>query len=135
MAGQYKEPYEKLSKRTKEVHRAYVSLIEEIEAMDWYQQRIDVTEDEPLKKILEHNRDEEKEHASILLERIRRNGEAFAKELKIYLFRWKRDHNNGSDRCIGSFCHLRAGNEKNNLTRNGSYAIFLLTGMIPNWFR
>lgn len=87
MAGQYNEPYEKLSKKTKEVHRAYVSLIEEIEAMDWYQQRIDVTEDESLKKILEHNRDEEKEHASMLLEWIRRNDEAFAKELKTYLFR------------------------------------------------
>ncbi len=87
MTGQYNEPYEKLSKKTKEVHRAYVSLIEEIEAMDWYQQRIDVTEDESLKKILEHNRDEEKEHASMFLEWIRRNDQAFAKELKTYLFR------------------------------------------------
>jgi hypothetical protein len=89
MAGQYNEPYEKLSKRTKEVHRAYVSLIEEIEAMDWYQQRIDVTEDESLKKILEHNRDEEKEHASMLLEWIRRNDEVLAKELKANLFQTK----------------------------------------------
>jgi hypothetical protein len=89
MTGQYNEPYEKLSKKTKEVHRAYVSLIEEIEAMDWYQQRIDVTEDESLKKILEHNRDEEKEHASMLLEWIRQNDEAFAKELKANLFQTK----------------------------------------------
>jgi hypothetical protein len=91
MTGQYNEPYEKLSKKTREVHRAYVSLIEEIEAMDWYQQRIDVTEDESLKKILEHNRDEEKEHASMLLEWIRRNDEAFAKTLKTYLFQEGKD--------------------------------------------
>jgi len=71
MAGQYNEPYNQLSKKTKEVHRAYVSLIEEIEAMDWYQQRIDITEDDSSRKILEHNRDEEKEHAFMLLERIR----------------------------------------------------------------
>jgi hypothetical protein len=89
MAGQYNEPYDKLSKNTKELHRAYVSLIEEIEAMDWYQQRIDVTEDDALRKILEHNRDEEKEHASMLLEWIRRNDEAFAKELKSNLFQSK----------------------------------------------
>lgn len=91
MTGQYNEPYEKLSKKTKEVHRAYLSLIEDIEAMDWYQQRIDVTEDESLKKILEHNRDEEKEHASMLLEWIRRNDEAFAKTLKTYLFQEGKD--------------------------------------------
>ena len=62
---------------------------EEIEAVDWYQQRIDVTEDETLKKILEHNRDEEKEHASMPLEWIRRNDETFAKELKENLFQGK----------------------------------------------
>lgn len=89
MVGQYNEPYGQLSKKTRETHRACASLIEEIEAMDWYQQRIDVTEDESLKKILEHNRDEEKEHASMLLEWIRRNDEAFAKELKANLFQTK----------------------------------------------
>ena len=89
MAGQYHEPFDKLSKKTKEFHRAYMSLVEEIGAMDWYQQRIDVTEDESLKKILEHNRDEEKEHASMLLEWIRRNDEVLAKELKANLFQTK----------------------------------------------
>ena len=89
MAGQYNEPYDQLSKKTREIHRAYVSLIEEIEAMDWYQQRIDVTEDESLKKILKHNRDEEKEHASMLLQWISRNDEAFTKELKANLFQTK----------------------------------------------
>ncbi len=85
MAGQYHEPYEQLSRKTKEFHRACVSLIEEIEAMDGYQQRIDATQDDALKKILEQNRDEEKEHACMLLEWIRRNDEGLAKNMKIYL--------------------------------------------------
>jgi hypothetical protein len=85
MAGQYHEPYDGLSTRAKELHRAYVSLVEEIEAMDGYQQRVDVTQDEALRKILEHNRDEEKEHACMLLEWIRRNDEGLAKNMKIYL--------------------------------------------------
>jgi ferritin-like protein len=85
MAGQYHEPYEQLSPKTKELHRACVSLIEEIEAMDGYQQRIDATRDHALKKILEQNRDEEKEHACMLLEWIRRNDEGLAKNMKIYL--------------------------------------------------
>ena len=82
----YNEPEEKLSKETKNLHRALVSLIEELEAIDWYQQRVDAAEDESLRNILAHNRDEEKEHAAMLLEWIRRNDEAFAKELKEYLF-------------------------------------------------
>jgi len=82
----YHEPEEKLSKETKNLHRAFLSLIEELEAIDWYQQRVDGAEDESLRKILAHNRDEEKEHAAMLLEWIRRNDEAFAMELKEYLF-------------------------------------------------
>jgi len=81
----YDEPFESLSKKTIEIHRAYVSLIEEIEAMDGYQQRIDATQDVALKKILEQNRDEEKEHACMLLEWIRRNDQGLAKNMKIYL--------------------------------------------------
>lgn len=84
--GSYHEPYEKLSKKTVELHRALNSLIEELEAINWYQQRVDATEDEELKEILAHNRDEEKEHATMILEWIRRNDEAFAEELKTYLF-------------------------------------------------
>lgn len=75
-----------LSKKTLDLHRAAISLKEELEAADWYQQRVDATEDESLKKILEHNRDEEKEHAAMLIEWLRRNDEAFAHELKDYLF-------------------------------------------------
>lgn len=86
MSGGYNEPYDRLSKKTKELHRALHSLIEELEAVDWYQQRVDITEDEELKDILAHNRDEEKEHAAMILEWIRRNDAAMAEELKTYLF-------------------------------------------------
>ena len=82
----YHESYEKLSKSTLDLHRAWMSLKEEIEAMDWYQQRIDATDDKELKEILKHNRDEEKEHAAMLMEWVRRNDAAFAKEMKDYLF-------------------------------------------------
>jgi len=85
--GPYHEPYDKLSKKTIELARAFNSLIEELEAINWYQQRVDATADEELKEILAHNRDEEKEHASMILEWIRRNDEPFAEELKTYLFR------------------------------------------------
>jgi len=84
--GSYHEPSEKLSKKTLELHRAINSLIEELEAIDWYQQRVDATEDEGLREILTHNRDEEKEHAAMILEWIRRNDKAMAEELKTYLF-------------------------------------------------
>ena len=84
--GSYYEPSEKLSKKTLELHRAINSLIEELEAIDWYQQRVDATEDEGLREILTHNRDEEKEHAAMILEWIRRNDKAMAEELKTYLF-------------------------------------------------
>ncbi len=84
--GAYHEPMDKLSNKTKDLHRALNSLIEELEAVDWYQQRVDVTDDEELKDILAHNRDEEKEHAAMILEWIRRNDDAMAEELKMYLF-------------------------------------------------
>jgi len=84
--GSYHESPEKLSKKTVELHRAINSLIEELEAINWYQQRVDATEDEGLREILAHNRDEEKEHAAMILEWIRRNDSAMAEELKTYLF-------------------------------------------------
>jgi hypothetical protein len=68
------------------MHRAIASLIEELEAVAWYQQRAEACADSALKAILAHNRDEEKEHAAMLLEWIRRNDPAFSKELKDYLF-------------------------------------------------
>lgn len=82
----YHEPYDKLSDETKDFHRAVISLMEELEAVDWYNQRIDCCTDDDLKAILAHNRDEEKEHAAMVLEWIRRKDPAFDKELKDYLF-------------------------------------------------
>jgi Uncharacterized conserved protein len=82
----YHEPYELLSEETRDMHRAIISLMEELEAVDWYNQRIDVCKDEELKKILIHNRDEEKEHAAMTLEWIRRRDKVFDEELKEYLF-------------------------------------------------
>ncbi len=77
---------ENLSEETRDMHRAIVSLMEELEAVDWYNQRAEKCKDKELKAILEHNRDEEKEHASMVLEWIRRKDPRFSKELKEYLF-------------------------------------------------
>ena len=67
-------------------HRAIVSLMEELEAVDWYDQRAKATANPELRAILEHNRDEEKEHAAMALEWIRRKDPTFSKELKDFLF-------------------------------------------------
>ena len=80
------EDRQKLSAKTLDLKRAIDSLKEELEAIDWYNQRADVTDDEELKKVLIHNANEEKEHAAMLIEWIRQNDENFAKELKEYLF-------------------------------------------------
>ena len=82
----YHEPVEELSDETRDMHRAIISLMEELEAVDWYNQRMDACKDPELKQILAHNRDEEKEHASMVLEWIRRRDEKFSSELKDYLF-------------------------------------------------
>ena len=79
-------PYEMLKPETRDLARAVHSLMEELEAIDWYGQRMDVTEDEDLRRILEHNRDEEKEHAAMVLEWIRRRDPKFDKHLRTYLF-------------------------------------------------
>ncbi|OFZ68656.1 MAG: ferritin [Betaproteobacteria bacterium RBG_16_56_24] len=83
----YHEPVEKLSAATMDMHRAIVSLMEELEAVDWYNQRVDAATDPELKKILAHNRDEEKEHAAMVLEWIRRHDPSFDHELKDNLFK------------------------------------------------
>lgn len=82
----YHEPIDELSDETRDMHRAIVSLMEELEAVDWYNQRVDVCKDEDLKAILAHNRDEEKEHAAMVLEWIRRKDPKFDGELRDYLF-------------------------------------------------
>ena len=82
----YHEPIDELSDETRDMHRAITSLMEELEAVDWYNQRVDATKDAELKAILAHNRDEEKEHAAMVLEWIRRKDPRFDAELKDYLF-------------------------------------------------
>ncbi|HQN74445.1 MAG TPA: ferritin [Bacillota bacterium] len=85
--NQYHEPYELLSDEVREITRAIKSLIEEFEAVDWYNQRAAVTKDEELKKILLHNLDEEVEHAAMALEWLRRKMPVLDKELKDNLFK------------------------------------------------
>ncbi len=82
----YHEAPELLSPETKDYVRALNSLKEEIEAVDWYQQRLDVTKDIQLKNILKHNRNEEMEHACMVLEWLRRNMDGWDGMLKTYLF-------------------------------------------------
>lgn len=82
----YHEPVSELSEKTRDMHRAIVSLMEELEAVDWYNQRVDACQDAELKRILEHNRDEEKEHAAMVIEWIRRQDATFDSELRDYLF-------------------------------------------------
>ena len=82
----YHEPPSELSEETRDYMRALVSLKEEIEAIDWYQQRLSVTGDQQLKKILKHNRDEEIEHACMALEWLRRNMEGWDEKMRTYLF-------------------------------------------------
>jgi ferritin-like protein len=82
----YHEPIAELSDETRDMHRAIVSLMEELEAVDWYNQRVDAAKDKELAGILEHNAHEEKEHAAMLLEWIRRRDPVFDKELRDFLF-------------------------------------------------
>ena len=82
----YHEPLEELSDETRDMHRAISSLMEELEAVDWYNQRVDACTNDELRAILAHNRDEEKQHAAMVLEWIRRQDPTFDKELKDFLF-------------------------------------------------
>jgi ferritin-like protein len=80
------EDAEKLGPEVIDHHRAIASLMEELEAVDWYNQRAKATKNPELRAILEHNRDEEKEHAAMALEWIRRNDPKMHEHLKTYLF-------------------------------------------------
>ena len=80
------EPAELLGEETIDRHRAFTSLIEELEAVDWYDQRVSATNDASLAEILAHNRDEEKEHASMTLEWLRRRDPVLDAHLRTYLF-------------------------------------------------
>ena len=81
----YHEPLELLSEETKNMHRAIVSLKEELEAVDWYQQRAEACSDAELRAVLVHNKDEEIEHAMMNLEWIRRHSEVFDTNIGKYL--------------------------------------------------
>ena len=87
MADQYHEPAEELSARTRDLTRVLVSLKEEIEAIDWYDQRISASNNDELVGILQHNKEEEMEHAAMLLEWLRRNMEGWDDALATYLFK------------------------------------------------
>src|SRR6478672_12472757 len=78
-----------LKPETLDRHRAIVSIMEELEAVDWYDQRVDASQDAELRAILAHNRDEEKEHASMVLEWLRRHDAVLSKQLSTYLFKDK----------------------------------------------
>jgi ferritin-like protein len=80
------EARDDLRPETLDRHRGLVSLMEELEAMDWYQQRIDATLDPELKAVLAHNRDEETEHAAMSLEWMRRQDPVLDEHLRTYLF-------------------------------------------------
>lgn len=86
MADPHLEPESELSPQARDMHRALVSLVEEIDAVDWYHQRVALTRDESLRRVLAHNADEEKEHAAMLLEWLRRRDSAWDENLRTYLF-------------------------------------------------
>lgn len=82
----YHEDMNELSAEAKNMTRALASLKEEIEAVDWYSQRTDVTDDAALKDILNHNKEEEMEHACMVLEWLRRNMDGWEQHMRTYLF-------------------------------------------------
>jgi ferritin-like protein len=82
----YTEPYEALDEKTRNISRAITSLKEEIEAIDWYNQRVNTSKDSELREVMAHNRDEEIEHAAMNLEWLRRNMEGWDKNLRTFLF-------------------------------------------------
>jgi ferritin-like protein len=85
-SGSLHESPERLRPETIDRHRAIVSLMEELEAIDWYDQRVDAAGDQELKDVLAHNRDEEKEHAVMTLEWLRRHDPKLDEHLRTYLF-------------------------------------------------
>ena len=85
-SAEWHESYEQMSEETLNFSRAVKSVQEELEAVDWYNQRAEVTKDKQLRRILEHNRDEEIEHAMMALEYLRRISPVFNKHMRTYLF-------------------------------------------------
>ena len=85
-SAEWHEDYAQMSDEARNFSRAVKSVQEELEAVDWYNQRAQATTDKQLRKILEHNRDEEIEHAMMTLEWLRRNNDKFDEHMKTYLF-------------------------------------------------
>ncbi|MCD6061773.1 MAG: hypothetical protein K0R03_1869 [Moraxellaceae bacterium] len=85
-SAEWHEAYEKMSEASRNFSRAIKSVQEELEAVDWYNQRAEATGDEQLRRILEHNRDEEIEHAIMALEYLRRMNGVFDRNMRTYLF-------------------------------------------------
>lgn len=85
-SAEWHEDYDKMSEQSRNFSRAVKSVQEELEAVDWYNQRAEATTDMQLRRILEHNRDEEIEHAMMTLEYLRRINPVFDKHMKTYLF-------------------------------------------------
>ena len=113
------EPEERLSRQTIDRHRALVSVQEELEAVDWYDQRVNAATDAELAAILAHNRDEEKEHASMVLEWLRRHDPVLDRHLRTYLFT--------SDPIVGE----EAAAEGASKASSGSLGIGSLKGLQP----
>src|SRR5262245_22110601 len=85
-SAQLHESVESLNSETIDRHRAIVSIMEELEAVDWYDQRVHAASDPELSAVLAHNRDEEKEHAAMTLEWLRRHDPKLDEHLRTYLF-------------------------------------------------
>ncbi len=110
---QYHEPVQELDDDTRDITRAIKSLMEEFEAVDWYNQRMSVTKDKELYEILKHNRDEELEHAAMALEWLRRKLPVLDEELRENLFKEgpiTGHHGHGSDEAPSK--SLKIGNLK-----------------------
>jgi ferritin-like protein len=85
-SSEWHEGSEGMSEETRNFSRALKSLQEELEAVDWYNQRVAATKDDQLRRILAHNRDEEIEHAMMALEYLRRMNPVFDRHMRTYLF-------------------------------------------------
>jgi ferritin-like protein len=85
-SAEWHEDYDRMTEQARDFSRAVKSVQEELEAVDWYNQRAQATKDEHLRRILEHNLDEEIEHAIMGLEYLRRVNPVFEKHMRTYLF-------------------------------------------------
>jgi ferritin-like protein len=113
----YHEPHSELDARSRNLHRALASLKEEIEAVDWYHQRVALCDDPVLQRVLAHNRDEEIEHACMTLEWLRRNVPEWENHLKTYLFSEAEDITTAGSHGPASSCTLGIGSLKKRTTK------------------